>query len=69
MPSTGNKFCNATILQLCRVVESADALYGVVAEFPDEPACWAEDMDALDSALEDIPGTSAYYHATQKITI
>ncbi len=51
------KYVDATLFDLTRLVDAADRLYGSVAEFPDDPACWMEHMDALDSALESIPGT------------
>ncbi len=63
------KYAAARLYDLTRLVDAADNLYGSVAEFPDDPACWAEHMEELDSALEAIPGTSAYYHATSKVTV
>lgn len=64
MTSTGNKFCNATVMQLCRVVEAADALYKCEAEFMDDyPQACGEYKQALDDALEACPGTSGNYYA------
>lgn len=65
MPSTGNKYCEATILQITRVVAASDRLYSCMAEFPDYPAAWEKYISEVDSALEDCPGTSAHYHKQQ----
>lgn len=59
------KYAEATLFDLTRVIDAADRLYASVAEFPDDPACWAECMETLDIALEACPGTGAHYHAQQ----
>ncbi len=59
------KYAAANLFDLCRVIDAADRLYASVAEFPEDPACWAESMEALDTALESCPGTSAHYHKQQ----
>jgi hypothetical protein len=60
------KYADATLLDFTRVVDAADRLYASVAEFPDDPACWSEWMEALDKALESCPGTSAHFHARKQ---
>lgn len=65
MPSTGNKYCEARIIDLMNVIAASEALYAVMAEFPDEPQYWNEYLEAFDNALESCPGTAANYHATK----
>jgi hypothetical protein len=60
------KYSDASLYALTRVIDAADRLYASTAEFPDDPACWSDHMEALDSALEGCPGTSAYYHAKRR---
>ncbi len=56
------KYADASMYDLTRVIDAADRLYASTAEFPEDPACWAEWMEALDMALESCPGTAAHYH-------
>lgn len=60
------KYADATLLDLTRVIDAADRLYASVAEFPDDPACWSEWIEALDTALESCPGTAAHSHARKQ---
>lgn len=60
------KYANATMYDLTRVIDAADRLYGSIAEFPDGPECWQEHIESLDTALEACPGTTANYHARQR---
>jgi hypothetical protein len=59
------KYVDATMLDLTRVIDAADRLYASIAEFPDDPGCWTEWMEVFDTALESCPGTSAHYHKQQ----
>lgn len=63
------KYADATLFDLTRVIDAADRLYGCIAEFPDDPSIWGEYIDALDAALESCPGTSANYHALRRKNI
>lgn len=60
------KYADATLFDFTRVIDAADRLYASVAEFPDDPECWAECMEALDAALEACPGTTAHHHKQHK---
>lgn len=54
------KYANATLADIVRVLDASERLYAVMAEFPDDPEYWGEHMDYFDTALQACPGTAAY---------
>lgn len=55
---------NRTVAKLLRdiddAIESADRLSSCLAEFPDDPGCCGEHIQALDDALARLPWTRAH---------
>lgn len=62
------KYADATLLDLIRVVSAAEDLYAAIAEFPDDPTAWEDDVLAFDAALEACPGSNAHFHAKKVIS-
>lgn len=61
------KYADATLHDLVRVIYASECLYATMAEFPSDPAAWEEDMNYFDTCIEACPGTNAYYNkACQK---
>jgi hypothetical protein len=60
------KYADATLFDITRLIDAADRLYGVVAEFPDDPEYWAEHMQDFDLAVESCPGTTAHCCVQQR---
>lgn len=43
------RYAEAKMADIVRVLDAAERLYAIVAEFPDDPECWADDMAYLDT--------------------
>lgn len=56
------KYANATLHDLIRLVTAAEDLYCIIAEFTDEPEYWENEMQMFDLAMGSCPGTNARYH-------
>lgn len=54
------RYAQATLNDMIRVVDAAEKLYAVMAEFPDDPECWEDPMGFFDAALQACPGTAAH---------
>ena len=57
-----SKYADATLFDMARVVQAAEDLYCIIAEFPDEPEYWENEMQMFDTAMESCPGTNAHHH-------
>lgn len=56
------RYADATLHDLVRIVAAAEAFYCIMSEFPDEPEYWENELQMFDIALEACPGTNAYQH-------
>lgn len=60
--TTLQKYSIATLNDLIRVVVAAEDLYQIMAEFSDSPELWENEINALDVAIENCPGTNGHFH-------